>query len=38
MALNEYRIGDTGQYEYDKVQAAIDRLRMFEPIALELEP
>ena len=38
MALNEYRIGDTGQYEYDKVQAAIDRLRMSEPIALELDP
>lgn len=38
MALNEYRIGDNGQYEYDKVQVAIDRLRMFEPIALELDP
>ena len=38
MALKEYRIGDNGQYEYDKVQVAIDRLRMFEPIALEFDP
>lgn len=38
MALIEYKLGESGPYERNKVQIAIDRLKMFEPIALELDP
>ena len=36
--LQEQRIGIDGVYTYDKVQAAIDRLRAFESLALEYSP
>ena len=36
--LQEQRIGIDGVYTYDKVQAAIDRLRAFEALALEYSP
>lgn len=36
--LQEQRIGEHGVYTYDKVQVAIDRLRTFEPLALEYSP
>lgn len=36
--LQEQRIGIDGVYTFDKVQAAIDRLRAFEALALEYSP
>lgn len=35
--LQEYRFNENGQYEHDKVQIAIERLCMYEPLALELD-
>lgn len=36
--LQEQRIGERGIYTYDKVAVAIDRMRVFEEIALEFSP
>ena len=36
MGLIELKYGDDGVYEYDRVAIAIERLRMFEPVALSL--